>query len=250
MAVLGQNRFRVELHALDREFLMAHAHDFTIGRPRRYFQAIRQRLALDRERVITRYAEMLRQIGKHAPAIGFDRAYLAVHDGLRAHHASAERFADSLMAQADAENRDLSRELAQHVERDARMLRVARPRRQADPLGIQLRDFIEGNFIVAVRPHVLAQFAEILDQVIGERIVVVDHQQHGLSPDQKSLSRPSCTCSAARSTARALFSVSCHSDSGTESATTPAAACTYKLPLWLRPVRIAMARSISPVNDR
>ena len=47
---------------------------------------------------------------------------------------------------------------------------------------------------------------------------LVDHEQH----DQN----PSSTSSAARSKARAFASVSCHSSSGTESATTPAAACT------------------------
>ena len=41
-----------------------------------------------------------------------------------------------------------------------------------------------------------------------------------------SSSRPSCTISAARSTALALFCVSCHSDSGTESWTMPAPTCT------------------------
>ena len=85
----------MELHTLDREFLVAHAHDFAVGRPCRYFQAIRQRFTFDSERVITRHAEMLRQVGKHAAAIGFDRADLAVHDGLRAHHAPAERLADA-----------------------------------------------------------------------------------------------------------------------------------------------------------
>ena len=38
--------------------------------------------------------------------------------------------------------------------------------------------------------------------------------------------KPSSTSSAARISARAFASVSCHSSSGTESATTPAAACT------------------------
>jgi eukaryotic-like serine/threonine-protein kinase len=65
-----------------------------------------------------------------------------------------------------------------------------------------------------------------------------------------SESKPSSTCSAARSTARALASVSFHSDSGTESATIPAAACTYStLPLMM-PVRIAIARSMSPAKLR
>ena len=43
---------------------------------------------------------------------------------------------------------------------------------------------------------------------------------------QFSASSPCCTMSAARSTARALFCVSIHSDSGTESWTMPAPACT------------------------
>ena len=64
----------------------------------------------------------------------------------------------------------------------------------------------------------LPELAEVLHQVEGEAVVVVDHQQH----DQN----PSSTSSAARISARALASVSSHSSSGTESATTPAAACT------------------------
>ena len=47
---------------------------------------------------------------------------------------------------------------------------------------------------------------------------LLDHQEH----DQN----PSSTSSAARNSARAFCSVSAHSFSGTESATTPAAACT------------------------
>ncbi len=56
-----------------------------------------------------------------------------------------------------------------------------------------------------------------------------DHSQPqpALPVKQKTLhSSPSSTSSAARSSARALASVSSHSVSGTESATMPAAACT------------------------
>ena len=60
------------------------------------------------------------------------------------------------------------------------------------------------------------------------------------------LARPLSTISAARNTARALTSVSCHSFSGTESKTTPAAACTLSMPSLSTPVRMAMATSISP----
>ncbi len=43
VAVLREDRFGVELHALDIVFPVAHAHDFAVVRPRRHFQAGRQR---------------------------------------------------------------------------------------------------------------------------------------------------------------------------------------------------------------
>src|SRR6184192_1257831 len=61
-----------------------------------------------------------------------------------------------------------------------------------------------------------------------------------------SHSSPSSTSSLARSSARAFASVSFHSSSGTESATMPAAAWTYSVWSLTMPVRIAMARSMSP----
>jgi hypothetical protein len=74
----------------------------------------------------------------------------------------------SPIAEADAENRVFARELAQHVERDARVLRVARSWRQANALGVELRDFVQRDFVVAIGPYVLAELAEVLDQVVGE----------------------------------------------------------------------------------
>ena len=168
MAVFGQDGFRVELHAFNGQFLMTHAHDLAVVGPCGNFEAIGQRLALDGQRVITRYDEMLRQVGEYAFAVGFDRADLAVHDALRAHDAAAECFANRLMAEADAENRVFARELAQHVERDARVLRVARSWRQANALGVELRDFVQRDFVVAIGPYVFAELAEVLDQVVGE----------------------------------------------------------------------------------
>ena len=98
--------------------------------------------------------------------------------------------------------------------------------------------------VVAYHLHRLAQLAEILHQVVGERVVIVDHEQH----DQSSslLSRPAAAISAARRTARALFSVSCHSEAGSESATMPAPACMCRTPSLIRAVRSAIARSMSP----
>ena len=47
MTVFGQDGFRMELHALNIEFLVAYAHDFAVISPCGDFQAIRQRCAFD-----------------------------------------------------------------------------------------------------------------------------------------------------------------------------------------------------------
>src|SRR3989338_2265574 len=66
----------------------------------------------------------------------------------------------------------------------------------------------------------------------------------------RPLSSPASTISAARNTARALFCVSIHSLSGTESATMPAPACTYSVLSLTTAVRSAIARSMSPLKPR
>jgi len=40
-------------------------------------------------------------------------------------------------------------------------------------------DFLQRNGIVAKHTYNLAQLAEILHEVVGERVIVIDHQQHG-----------------------------------------------------------------------
>jgi len=57
--------------------------------------------------------------------------------------------------------------------------------------------------------------------------------------------KPRAAASTARNSARHLFMVSFHSNSGMESATTPPAACTCSWPFWMIAVRIAMAKSAS-----
>src|SRR5690606_11438199 len=52
VAVLGENRFGVELHALDAQLAMAQAHDLAVVGPRSDLEAVGQRLALDRQRVV------------------------------------------------------------------------------------------------------------------------------------------------------------------------------------------------------
>ena len=79
------------------------------------------------------------------------------------------------VAQADAQNRLLAGEVLEHCHRNARLCRRFRAGRDADAVRVQRFDLFERDFIIAVDPHVFAQLAEILHDVVGEGVVVVDH---------------------------------------------------------------------------
>ena len=44
--------------------------------------------------------------------------------------------------------------------------------------GAERLDLLERDLVVAEHHHLLLELAEVLHEVVGERIVVVDHQQH------------------------------------------------------------------------
>ena len=60
-------------------------------------------------------------------------------------------------------------------------------RRQDDARGPQRGDTVEVDLVVAHDPHLLAQLPEILHQVVGEGVVVVDHEQHVRTPLRRVL---------------------------------------------------------------
>src|SRR5436305_34248 len=86
------------------------------------------------------------------------------------------------------------------------------------------------------------QLAQVLDEVVGERVVVVDdeYSHHGHSGC-------SAASSSARRTARALASLSANSYAGLASATVPPPACTCATPSATTTVRMWMQVSRSPV---
>ena len=117
VALLGQDRFGVELHALDGQRLVAHAHDLVdaavvVLGPGGDFQAVGQALALDHQRVVAGRGRTDWAGPANTPwSVVEHRAGLAVHGRPRAHDLAAEGLADALVAEADAENRQLAGEL-------------------------------------------------------------------------------------------------------------------------------------------
>ena len=176
----------MELHALQRrggagQRLVAHAHDLAILRGGGHLQLRRQAVARDGQRVVADDAELLGQVAKDPMAIGSDGAGLAVHLHARTHHLAAQRRAHGLVPQAHTKKRQLAGEVADGLDADAGLGGRARSGRQYQAVGPQGGDARDGDLVVAEHAHVLAELTEILHQVVGEAVVVVDHQQHGRS---------------------------------------------------------------------
>ena len=103
----------------------------------------------------------------------------------------------------------------------------------------------------------LDEIAEVLHEVVGERVVVVDHEHARRRDDGRARGRvevdgrghrenSSWASSMARSRAAALFWVSSYSLDGSLSATMPAPACTWATPSLTMTVRMQMQVSRSP----
>src|SRR5258708_26281125 len=177
----------------------------------------------------------------------------------------AEDLADALVAQADAERRHARAQPLDERGRDTGLARRARARRDDDVRRRQRRGLVYADGIVAAHQHIGAQLREILVEVVGKAVVVVDQEEHAPSPparrsgvaparsapcprpDTRAARRrrllapprpdtragtsvPSfaprrSASSTARSTAPSLLSASRNSACGTESATMPPPAC-------------------------
>ena len=79
------------------------------------------------------------------------------------------------MAQANAEQRDLRAQLADDIQRQARVYREAGPGRDHDSFRRQTADLVDRDFVIAMHSQVRAQLAQFLHHVISEAIVIVDH---------------------------------------------------------------------------
>src|ERR1700722_19807891 len=170
----------MELHSLDREAAMAHAHDgagavFFCG-PGADFQFGGEIFFLDDERMIARGRHGHRKNLKDGFVVVYDRGGLAVHKMGGAHHASTEGFANRLVSQANSKHRNFSSEVTDQLDADACFVWRAWPWRDDDALRPQLLHLAHRDVIVAPDLDFGAQFADVLDQVVGERIVVVEYE--------------------------------------------------------------------------
>ncbi|AKF85125.1 hypothetical protein MFUL124B02_09645 [Myxococcus fulvus 124B02] len=159
--------------------------------------------------------EGLRESMEHTLVLVLDLGGLPMHGDGSADHLRAEDLPQTLVTEAHAEQGDTSSEGADDLERDARVLGGPGAGGDDDALGLEGLDVAHGDGVVAHHLQLRALRAERLDEVEGERVEVIDEEDHRVAP----LAR------RARSCERALFSVSLNSWRGCES-------CTMPPPTW------------------
>lgn len=97
-----------------------------------------------------------------------------MHHRLRTHDIAAERFAHGLMAEAHAHDGQSAGKVLHGRNRNACFFRGARAGADDQILRFQGFDFFDGDFIVAANQNFLPQFGKVLDDVVGEAVVIVD----------------------------------------------------------------------------
>ena len=180
VAVLGQDRLGVELHALDVELAVAQAHDHAVVGAGGDLEHVGDRVGVDDERVVAGGLERVGEPGEHAGALVVDLRGLAVHDRRRPHDVAAVDLADALVAEADA--RGSGTRPAKVV-----MTSLDRPASSGRP-GPGLMSTASGaraSMSSSVKASLRCttglgpQLTEVLDEVVDERVVVVDDEDPG-----------------------------------------------------------------------
>src|SRR4051794_23091552 len=239
-ALVGEHRLGVELHALRGQLAVADRHDDAAAGGGDLEDG-RQRFLLHDQRVIAPHGQRRGDAREDRAAVVGDRRRLAMHREV-ADDGAAEGLGERLVAQADAERRDagLGKPL-DDLEADARLVRGARAGRDDDAVGPSLEQLVDVRGVVAHDVELAPQLAQVLDEVVGEGVVVVDDE------DSHGQSGCSAASAIASRTARDFATDSSNSYSGLASATVPPPACTCATPSLTTTVRMWMHVSRSPL---
>ena len=178
--LLAGNALRVELNSVDRQLIVAHRLDRLVLGARIDLQAIGQVGSVDHQRMVARDREGRRQAAeKRCPVVGDCRS-LAVHHPRRPHDPATERLADRLVAKAHAEQRPtLGCTGRDQIETDAGIVRAARARRYQEAVGSASQRLVDADRVAPLDPDLRPGFPQIMDQVPGEAVMIVDDEDQG-----------------------------------------------------------------------
>src|SRR4051812_37589872 len=131
---------------------------------------------------------------------------LSAHRRPRAHHPPAEGLTDALVSETDSENGDGSRALlrartvqatepADRFQADPRLVGRAGARREHEALRVAPFELVHRDRVVAHDVELRAQLTQPLDEIVGERVVVIDDEDlrfaaHRVAASAMASSRP------------------------------------------------------------
>ena len=177
---LGEDRLGVELHAVDRELAVAQAHHDAVLGLRGDLEAVGHESRATTSEWYRVAVSGSGEAGEHAGAAVADLGGLAVHHLLGPHDLAAVDLADALVAEAHAEHRDprSPKSRIASFESPASSGRPG-PGEIEHRVGLERPHLVEGERVVAVDHGLGAELTQVLDEVVDERVVVVDHQHPG-----------------------------------------------------------------------
>ena len=167
------DRLGMVLHRLYRHRLVAKRHYLAVVCFGGNFEAVGESRAIHGERMVAHRLESLRQPDEYSLPVVAYAAHLAVHKRLRVDDAPAKRLRDRLVPKADAENRDFPSERLYRREGDSSRVWIAGAGGYDERVWLQRRDSLDVDLVVPEHLDVDAKSGYRLDEVVGERIVVV-----------------------------------------------------------------------------
>ena len=175
----------MKLHAVEWFRAVFDRHDFSVAvggvAPSGHLEFLWQGVGFDDEAVVARGLKWIFDAVEECATIVMNLIDFAVHQTPRADDLAAERLADGLMAQADPQQRQFAGELGDAFDRNAGFGGRARPGRDDQPVGLAGEDLVDRDLIVPVDANVERgiDLPQPLDEVVSERVVVVDDLDHG-----------------------------------------------------------------------
>ena len=108
MPVLGEQRFRMELHAENRQALMGERHYRAVVGACIHDKALGELRIRYNKRMVSRYFETAGKAGEQSGAVVFQRSDASVHRARSAVHLCSEFACNDLMPEAHAQDGDAS----------------------------------------------------------------------------------------------------------------------------------------------
>jgi hypothetical protein len=129
--------------------------------------------------VVTSRLERVRKASENASTVVLDRGRATVHEALGPNDMPAESLTDGLVTETYTKDWNFSADGIDSGETNAGLVWGARTRGQHYPVRLFFEDSVWRDLIVLDDANRRAELAQVLDEVVRERVVVIDDEQRG-----------------------------------------------------------------------